>query len=550
MPRWTRACAALILTTGALLRLRQFVAGRPLWLDEASFALNVVSRSYRALAGHLDFEVVAPLPFLWATRLVVDLFGPGERALRTIPLLAGLLLPLVIWLIGKRSLGTAWGLLPAAISAITPALIYYSNEAKPYAVDVVAAGLLIWLTLRLIEDSSSVPRWTALVITGCVALVTSFPAVLVLPGVCLALLRDADVRRAGAPQRSFILSLALWAVAFVLSYGAALHAGGNSPYLRRHWAHAFLDPRDDGALSRWRLVAEALEQDLLGAPDPMHRESALAAAVLILGGLGVAWLWRNARRADAILLGVPLAAAIGASALRLYPLVARTVLFCIPLLLVLLCAGIRAVQDALPRSRVIVGATGAFVLLAPGAGISLSRAVSPNQREDIRSLLDDLKSGRAQGEPLYVYVRSIEPWTYYETDWHRPEAGPFELVRRVAGHDGEACFENGRRDAVTAREGDDFVWHGADGPVLLGLASGASVSAVSGGGRPPEPVPGWAGNEARRIREAAHPIAWLLFTHALKDEESRLLDAVERSGGSRIGQLTSEGAIAYAYRFP
>src|SRR5205823_3603666 len=131
-------------------RLRQYAAGRSLWIDEAWLALNVLTHSFRGLAGHLDFEQVAPVPFLWSIRLSHLALGTSEQALRLVPLLAGTLLLLFVWRVAAPILGEAWALLALALAAMNPVLIYYSNELKPYSTDALVCLVVTWLALRVI----------------------------------------------------------------------------------------------------------------------------------------------------------------------------------------------------------------------------------------------------------------------------------------------------------------------------------------------------------------------------------------------------------------
>ena len=62
------ATGAILL--GILLRLRQYVEARPLWLDEAMLSLNILTRSFQGLLQPLDQDQTAPVPFLWGEKLL------------------------------------------------------------------------------------------------------------------------------------------------------------------------------------------------------------------------------------------------------------------------------------------------------------------------------------------------------------------------------------------------------------------------------------------------------------------------------------------------
>ena len=76
--------------TGSALRIAPFLIDRSLWLDEAKLALNVLERSPAQLFAPLDYDQAAPVGFLLLEKRAVMAFGEGERALRLVPLIAGL----------------------------------------------------------------------------------------------------------------------------------------------------------------------------------------------------------------------------------------------------------------------------------------------------------------------------------------------------------------------------------------------------------------------------------------------------------------------------
>ena len=85
---YERAVAA-ILVYGVAVRLVHYLAGRPLWRDEAALALNIVNRSFAGLIQPLDYNQAAPLGFLALEKATILVGGHSEYALRFWPLVFG-----------------------------------------------------------------------------------------------------------------------------------------------------------------------------------------------------------------------------------------------------------------------------------------------------------------------------------------------------------------------------------------------------------------------------------------------------------------------------
>jgi len=135
-----RLLISLITLLAAALRLYR-LGHLSFWYDEA--ATIVLSRGISALPQSLTTS--APLPFVithyW------NLLGHSEFWVRLWAAAFGIALVPVVWALGKRLLGNRAGLFAAALVAVNPLCIYYSQEARAYSIlpfFVLASGYC-WL---------------------------------------------------------------------------------------------------------------------------------------------------------------------------------------------------------------------------------------------------------------------------------------------------------------------------------------------------------------------------------------------------------------------
>jgi 4-amino-4-deoxy-L-arabinose transferase-like glycosyltransferase len=133
----TGALAALTLLA---LALRVTHLGRSLFTDE-TYSLALAQRGFGHMLGLFGYEANGmPYPIvLWP---LIRIFGTGEIVLRVPAVLAGTAsVPALWWAARRLGYRDAVALGAAALLAVNPMAVWYSQEARPYALVVLAACL-------------------------------------------------------------------------------------------------------------------------------------------------------------------------------------------------------------------------------------------------------------------------------------------------------------------------------------------------------------------------------------------------------------------------
>lgn len=143
----------LILILFAAFALRIWGIGKEsFWLDEAitarqsSFDINT---SLSMIKEDTHFPLYAAIMAAWA-----GIFGISEISLRFPSLIFNLISVCIIYLIGKKLFSVKAGLIASLIMCISPASIYYSQEARLYALFLMLTLLSFYFYLRLLEKIS------------------------------------------------------------------------------------------------------------------------------------------------------------------------------------------------------------------------------------------------------------------------------------------------------------------------------------------------------------------------------------------------------------
>ena len=198
------------------------------WYDE----LVTVSLMHRSFVGMLR-----GVPTLEATPYVyyvlawpwTRLFGFGEAGLRSLSALAGTLIVPVTYAAGARLVSRRVGVVAAAVVAVNPFLVWYSQEARAYALFALLAALTVYFFARALRgDGRSLVAW-ALIAAATVA--THYFAVFVVGAEAVWLL--VRLRSGAVLAAALTVAVVLAEVPLVVKQR---HNGGNlsaSPLLHR-----------------------------------------------------------------------------------------------------------------------------------------------------------------------------------------------------------------------------------------------------------------------------------------------------------------------------
>lgn len=379
------------------MRVRQWLGARSLWLDEALVARSLATRDYVELVAEpLQGDQAGPVAWLWASRLSIDLFGTHEKALRLPALVAGVLALVLAWRVAKRLLPPA--LVPVALLLVvlSPQLLYYSNEVKPYAFDVAVCLGLVLLALRVPRGAGPGREVQLLALAGTAAVWTSFASVFVLAGLSVVLVLTALPRWGRALGNAAVLSA--WVVSLGVAYVAVLHRLADSTVLSTFWDYTFPDGAAD-------LPAWFARRWIDLADDPLELAAwPLALALLAYGAWNLrsrAWLLATS--------AVPLA--LLAAGLSVYPFASRLAVWAVPLACIAL-AGVLPGRLDQPW-RLALGAAALTGVVAPMATVTLPQVREVALLEELRPVMEQVAERKQPGDLVFVDIAAKAPFDYY-----------------------------------------------------------------------------------------------------------------------------------------
>ncbi len=442
----------LLIALGVILRMREYLANRSFWIDEANLALNIVNRSFGGLTRPLDYQQGAPIGFLFVEKFILVVLGNKDYILRLFPLFSGLLALYLMYRIAREYLGTA-GLFAIFVFSISWPLIVYSSEFKQYSTDAMLALLLVYLSFHCFGEKSRAMDFILLGVAGFIAIWTSHPSTFVLAGIGPTLVFDKLTRKAYKPLL-WTLGLGLvWVAALGAVYLVSLRYLVANDYLQTYWKDAFMP---SPPWENWGWFPKTYLSLLVTISPSLDRwYLALGSSILIVIGI-VSLFFRN--RIAALLVTLPFFMASIASELQKYPLRGRFLLFLIPFAIILMAEGLGRIYSLIGKwnrglAIAVSGATILLIFWVPLTGIN-AKFRTPPLGEDIKPVMVYVQENRTQNDIVYVYHAARPAFNYY---------APFYGLTTgqiVAGNDTIAPRRALQQfmDDVNALRGNSRVW--------------------------------------------------------------------------------------------
>lgn len=163
-------CGLLLLVAAGL---RFYALGQnSLWVDEHASLLTARFPLAHIPAAALSHDAFEPPVYFWLLHLVIRLFGDTEVALRLPSAVAGALtVPLAAFLLGGLGASSSVALGGAALLVLSPLHLWYSQEARPYALLVcLGVGALVCF-LRALKTQSAL-AWVGFGLLASLAILT------------------------------------------------------------------------------------------------------------------------------------------------------------------------------------------------------------------------------------------------------------------------------------------------------------------------------------------------------------------------------------------
>lgn len=333
--------------------------------SDETVTAGLMRMSFSGMLDHLSVSESAPPLYYIVAWVWGNIFGTGEVGLRSLSALAGTAVIPVAYLAGARLRTPRVGLIIAALAAVNPMLVWFSQEARVYALFTLLAALSFLGFVSAMRE----PRPRTILLWGVASAfaiaVHYFAAFLIVPEAVLLFLW-------GRERRNLVIA----------SLGVAVVAAALLPIAVEQRNHGGSDWISQNSIAS--RVADTGFQYLVGPNTPAPLVVPPIAALLVLAGL---WLLvrrgssedRNAAGVAAIVgvaaIGLPLALAfVGPDTF----LQKTMIMAWLPLALVVAIGfGVKGAGT--------MGSVGAGALCAAGLAVVVAVVLTPTlQRDDWR----------------------------------------------------------------------------------------------------------------------------------------------------------------------
>jgi len=261
-PGW--ATVAGLTALAAVLRLTTLSA-QSFWLDEG-YTERLLHMTFGQMVRAIPKTESTPYLYYAVAWVWARAFGFGEIGVRSLSALAGIAIVPVVYAAARRLGGPRAGAIAGLLAAVSPLLVWFSQEARAYSLATLLSALTVLCLARYAGDRRR--RWLAAwAASAALGLATHYFLVFVVLGELVWLWRVAprDRRLAAAVGLVVVVGGAL------LPLAITQQSSGHADYISHTSLHTTL--------------VQIPKQLLLGYASPGQNATAVLAALLVLGAV-------------------------------------------------------------------------------------------------------------------------------------------------------------------------------------------------------------------------------------------------------------------------
>jgi 4-amino-4-deoxy-L-arabinose transferase-like glycosyltransferase len=169
---------SLLLCIAAALRFYR-LGQDSLWSDEYATLRTAAQPFWDISAAAIRYNAFEPPLYFWLLHVVMRCFGNSESSLRLLSALAGTLtIPMVWLLVEELTENHRIATLSAVLLALNPLHLWYSQEARPYALMVAFASAALFFVARAMRTGAT-SQWGGFAVCTTLGMLTHVVGILV-----------------------------------------------------------------------------------------------------------------------------------------------------------------------------------------------------------------------------------------------------------------------------------------------------------------------------------------------------------------------------------
>ena len=405
----------IIVIIGVLIRIRQYLVNRSLWVDEASLALNILKLNYKELLGPLFNGQAAPPFFLLLTKLFTKIAGCNEFVLRFIPFVSGIIALILFYPLARNFLSKKTVPIAIAMFAFSNSAIYYSTEFKQYSLDLLFSVIILLFAIKVIRSNYIIKDCFILGIIGILSTWISHSSIFVLIGIGFAFIFDVIIINRKIDRRiinyhnikKIIVIGILWAISFLLHYLLILRFIPKEHFYK-FWANYFIPfPPIKYEDFRWYIVNVV---EIIKNPLSFRLFYGFVIVTLILG---IYKFWNRENKMYLYFLCFPITAVMIASILIYYPLHGRLIIFTIPIFYILIAEGACQFFEFFSNQKKYLAILFISLLLINPVASGIRNLITPILKEEIKTVIEYCMKNKEEKDKIYVYYGAKNAFEYY-----------------------------------------------------------------------------------------------------------------------------------------